>query len=256
MLWNATAIKGYVIDAADGEIGTVADLLFEDGSWAIRWLIVETGTWLSAAKVLLPAAVLGEPHAEPEHVHVRLTRQQVRDAPAFDPDTQLTREIEATHARYYAISPYWDDDLMQGFYARQAADSDATKGATTVMDRRDARNFDRAPGPPHIHSVMATQGLTVEGTDDAIGHVEDLLVDTGGWTARYITVHTGVWWPGEKVLISPLSVEWIDWIRRDIQLDISRQQVLDSPPYKPEMTVDGAYDESFLTYYGIRWVKK
>jgi hypothetical protein len=103
---------------------------------------------------------------------------------------------------------------------------------------------------------MATQGLTIEGTDDAIGHVEDLLIDTADWTARYMTVHTGVWWAGEKVLISPLSVEWIDWIRRDIQLDISRQQVLDSPPYKPEMTVDGAYDESFLTYYGIRWVKK
>jgi hypothetical protein len=35
-----------------------------------------------------------------------------------------------------------------------------------------------------------------------------------------------------------------------------RRQVLDSPRYAPAMTVDGAYDETFLTYYGIRWMKK
>ncbi len=121
MLWNASAINGYVIDAADGELGTVTDLLFEDGSWAIRWLVVETGGWLGDAKVLLPASVLGQPDPEPEHVHVRLTRQQVRDAPHFDPDAQLTREIEATHFHYYAMSPYWDDALMQGFYVKRHA---------------------------------------------------------------------------------------------------------------------------------------
>ena len=256
MLWNASAITGYVIDAADGELGTVTDLLFEDGSWAIRWLVVETGSWMSEAKVLLPSSALGQPDPEPEHVHVRLTREQVRSAPHFDPDTQLTREIEAAHFRYYAMSPYWDDALMQGFYARQLVVDDPGQADVTAMHRRGSSNSDRAGGAQHPHSVSAITGLTVEGTDDAIGHVEDLLIDTANWTVRYMTIHTGVWWPGEKVLISPLSVEWIDWIRRDIQLDVTRQQVLDSPRYAPEMTVDGAYDETFLIYYGIRWAKK
>jgi hypothetical protein len=109
---------------------------------------------------------------------------------------------------------------------------------------------------PHLHSVKAITGLTVEGSDDAIGHVEDLLIDTMNWTVRYVSVSTGLWWPGATVLISPLSIEWIDWIRNDVQLDLTRQRVLDSPPYDPLKTVDGAYDDTFLTYYGIRWVKK
>ena len=62
MLIHASAIKGYAIAASDGEIGTVSDLLFDDVSWRVRWLVVETGTWLAGRKVLLPASTLG--HAD------------------------------------------------------------------------------------------------------------------------------------------------------------------------------------------------
>jgi hypothetical protein len=43
MLWDASAINGYAIEASDGLLGTVSDLLFEDVGWATRWLVVDTG---------------------------------------------------------------------------------------------------------------------------------------------------------------------------------------------------------------------
>ena len=60
MLWNASAIKGYAISASDGCLGTVSDFLFDDASWAVRWLVVDTGKWLSGRKVLLPLSTLGK----------------------------------------------------------------------------------------------------------------------------------------------------------------------------------------------------
>ena len=54
MLWYASVINGYAIEASDGRLGTVSDFLFEDTSWMIRWLVVDTGHWLSGRKVLLP----------------------------------------------------------------------------------------------------------------------------------------------------------------------------------------------------------
>ena len=60
MLWNASAINGYAIAASDGHIGTVSDFLFDDTSWRVRWLVVDTGNWLSGRKVLLPPSVLGQ----------------------------------------------------------------------------------------------------------------------------------------------------------------------------------------------------
>jgi hypothetical protein len=68
MLWTASGIKGYAILAIDGTIGTVSDFLFDDDSWLVRWLVVDTGTWLSGRKVLLPPFVLG--HADPVQTRI------------------------------------------------------------------------------------------------------------------------------------------------------------------------------------------
>ena len=54
MLWNASVINGYAIAASDGRLGTVSDFLFHDASWLIRWLVVDTGNWLSAARSFCP----------------------------------------------------------------------------------------------------------------------------------------------------------------------------------------------------------
>jgi hypothetical protein len=61
MLWYASVINGYAIEASDGRLGTVSDFLFEDTSWMIRWLVVDTGHWLSGRKVHLPPSVLEQP---------------------------------------------------------------------------------------------------------------------------------------------------------------------------------------------------
>ena len=71
-----------------------------------------------------------------------------------------------------------------------------------------------------------------------------------------MTVHTANCWPGEKVLISPRSVDWIDVPRGITQLDVISQKVKNSPSYVATETVDGAFEESFDSYYGIRFTRR
>jgi hypothetical protein len=47
MLRNTKQLKGFAIRAMDGEIGVVDQLYFDDESWAMRYLAVYTGNWLS-----------------------------------------------------------------------------------------------------------------------------------------------------------------------------------------------------------------
>jgi hypothetical protein len=42
------------IGATDGPIGRVKDCYFDAETWVIRYLVVDTGTWLSSRKVLVP----------------------------------------------------------------------------------------------------------------------------------------------------------------------------------------------------------
>ncbi len=85
MLWKASAINDYAIAASDGRLGTVIDFLFDDASWQVRWMVVDTGNCLSGRKVLLPPSVLGhQPESSQREFAVRLTMQQVKESPDID----------------------------------------------------------------------------------------------------------------------------------------------------------------------------
>ena len=79
-------------------------------------------------------------------------------------------------------------------------------------------------------------------------------MEDAGWNIRYIKVDTRNWWPGERVLIAPGSVREIDWADSLLHLNVNRQKVKASTRYAPSITLYGAYEDNFLTYYGIRRV--
>ena len=119
MLRNASAIKGYAIAATDGRLGTVSDFLFDDASWLVRWLVVDTGKWLSGRKVLLPPSVLGHIDPNGNEFAVSLTMQQVKDSPDIDTERPVSRQIETNIYDFYGWSPYWGGTgfLMGGWVA-------------------------------------------------------------------------------------------------------------------------------------------
>jgi PRC-barrel domain len=263
MLWDASAIDGYAIEASDGRLGSVSDLLFEDLGWVIRWLVVDTGNWLSGRKVLLPLSALGQPDRAVRQFPVKLTMQQVKDSPDVATDKPVSRQIEAHVYDYYGWNPYWGGSLFPmsnamatPFAAPATATPFAAPRQLSEAEPRDPGSAGAQPneGDPHLRSIAAVIGHHIHATDGEIGHVEDFLIDDAGWRIRYIKVDTRNWWPGERVLISPRSVREIDWADRLIHLDVNRQKVKGSPPYDPSITVDGAYEEKLLTYYGVTWV--
>ena len=50
MLGGINKLHGYVIRATDGEIGKVDEFYFDDASWRVRYLVADTGNWLTGRK--------------------------------------------------------------------------------------------------------------------------------------------------------------------------------------------------------------
>lgn len=252
MLRNVSLINGYAIAASDGRLGTVSDFLFDDASWLVRWVVVDTGSWLSGRKVLLPSSVLGHIDPKGEQFSVRLTMQQVKDSPDIDSERPVSRQMEANIYDYYGWSPYWGSGFYMGGYMGAIAPVPLPLGSRQrENDIADAR---RSHDDPHLRSIEVVTGYHIHASDGEIGHVEDFLMEDADWSIRYLVVDTKNWWSGKKVLISPRSAQQIDWTNRLVNLNVDRQRVKDSPAYDPTTTVDRAYDETFLTYYGIKWV--
>jgi PRC-barrel domain len=254
MLWDASSIHGYAVEASDGRLGTVSDLLFEDFDWTVKWLVVDTGNWLSGRKVLLPLSALGRPDAASRQFPVKLTMRQVRDSPDINTDMAVSRQMETDVYNYYGWSPYWSGGPFPTSNAKATPLVAPLSSSGPRPGDPGGADTQPKPGDPHLRSAAAVTGHHIHALDGEIGHAADFLVDDAGWIIRYIIVDTKNWWPGEKVLVSPRSVREINWADKKIHLDVKRQMVKGAPPYNPAVTVDGAYDEKFLTYYGIKWV--
>lgn len=254
MLWHASAINGYAIEASDGNIGTVSDFLFDDTSWLVRWLVVDTGNWLSGRKVLLPPSVLGRLSAKDNAFAIALTKQQIEDSPEIDTNRPVSRQMETSVYNYYGWSPYWGSGPFLRGYGQMPGSGMASP---YLGARRRGQEIDEGQAERddvHLRSVEAVTGYHIHASDGEIGHVQDFLVEDVDWSIHYLIVDTKNWWPGKKILVSSRSAGEIDWTNRLVNLDVNRQRIKDSPAYDPSMTVDRAYDEKFLTYYGIKFV--
>jgi hypothetical protein len=74
-------IKGFKVEATDGEIGKVDEATYEVGSSSI---VVDTGPWIFGRKVVLPAGMIETLDLEDGKVRVRLTKDQIKNSPEYD----------------------------------------------------------------------------------------------------------------------------------------------------------------------------
>ena len=87
------------LGASDGELGRVKDFYFDDQSWAVRYLVADTGTWLTSRQVLLAPHAFGSLHPAGKVLRVNLTRKQIEDSPPIEWHKAFTRLYEEEYSR-------------------------------------------------------------------------------------------------------------------------------------------------------------
>ena len=98
---------GYEIMATDGPIGSVEDFVFDDESWVIRYMVVDTRKWLPGKHVLLSPEWIDSVRWSEHEVYVKVPRQLIETSPEFDASRPLSREHEATLYEHHGRTAYW-----------------------------------------------------------------------------------------------------------------------------------------------------
>jgi hypothetical protein len=242
-------LNRYVIEAHDGAIGEVKDLLFDDKTWKIRWLVVDVGTWLAGRKVLLHPSCVIQGNYMGQKLAVRLTRAQIKDSPTARADEPVSRRMEHRVFDYYGWDTSWGGSIFGSGALNQAFDpppiGNAHKAHATPEDE-----FTTDEGDPDLRSTTVVTGYHAHASDGEIGHVENFLIDDTSWTIHYLIVDTRDWLPGRHVLISPFVAKAISWPDRHVRLDVTRLQVKGSPPWDPAEVVSNVYEKRLHGYYG------
>lgn len=237
MLRTLADLKHMTIGATDGSIGKVRDAYFDDQSWTMRYMVVDTGGWLSRQVLITPLAI--ERLDWPERrIDVRMTREQIKNGPNIDTEKPVSRQHEMLYLNHYGLPYYWGGPMLWG-----PTDSPPGLGAEVHADspraiHRSDEDLDRSThADPHLRSCKAVSGYHIEANDGGIGHIDDYLFDDESWAIRYLVIDTRNWLPGKRVVISSEWVERVSWNEHKAYVAMSRQSLRDAPEYDRDLTI-------------------
>ena len=260
MLRSVKELERYSISATDGTIGKVSDFYFDDIAWTIRYLVVETGSWLSRRKVLISPISIDRSNWEEKLLSVSISKDQVRNSPDIDTHRPVSRQHEMTYLGYYGYPYYWGGTGLwgQGPYPAMLSgigyggtDSEFRQAqALAARDAAEAAADSHHNDDPHLRSCTAVAEYHVHGNDGDIGHVQGFLLDEESWAIRYLIVNTSNWWLGHQVLIAPDWIADVGWAAAMVSIDLSRAQIQSAPPYDPDAEPNRAMETGLYRHYG------
>lgn len=246
MFNSLNEIIGYKIQATDDDLGKLDEVYFDDETWFVRYLIVQTGKFLADRRVLISTVVSGKPDHVSKHIPVSLTSERVRNSPDIDTKKPVYRQHEEELNAYYDWPTYWqgsmaglDTYVMPPVYP-PIADKDLT--APNLSDTSSEND-------PHLRSSRHIKGYNIQAFDGEIGHVDDFIIDDEIWRISYMVVKTRNWLPGKRVLISPQWIKEINWAEDKVYVDLTRDDIIDSPEFEPSELLNAEYIHTLKKHY-------
>ncbi len=246
---SVKSIKGFSIGATDGEIGKVKDIYFDDTSWTVRYLVVDTGNWLTGRTVLLAPEAINNIDFSNEVFAVSLTKEQVKHSPDIDTEKPVTRQEEIKLYEHYPWTSYWGGGLWAGGLGTTGMVMPINEPVEDALARQNLQEKNEHHDNPHLRSSQHVKGYTLQATDGAIGDIDDFIIDTDSWKINYLVADTGHWLPGKKVLISPTWIEGIIWETASVKVNHSVESVKNSPEYDKENPLTETYEHALNNYY-------
>jgi sporulation protein YlmC with PRC-barrel domain len=98
-----------IFGANDEKLGTVDDVIFDTRSGELRYLVVNTGGWLSSNKFIVPGREVMNTVEGEDHFRVNLTREQIERLPAYSDEFLEDDERWGDYEQRYASSDPWTD---------------------------------------------------------------------------------------------------------------------------------------------------
>lgn len=184
MLINAKTLKGYKLNGLDGEVGKVKEFYFDDQRWAIRYLVADTGNWLTGRQVLISPYALVAVNTKEEYIDINLTKKQIENSPSLDSDKPVSRQFEESFYGYYGWPAYWAGPSMWGYYPNIVRDSEQWKKTAKEKKTLDSnlRSTNEVSGylPWRLNPHHVTVRLGIDRGCNSRCYADGIVGDNGG----------------------------------------------------------------------------
>ena len=101
-----------------------------------------------------------------------------------------------------------------------------------------------------LRNIKDMHGFSLKAKDGEIGKADEFYFDDHTWVIRYLVADTGSWLVDNKVLISPDSIESLNWEREVFQINLTKDQIEQSPKIANDKPVSHQHEINMVNYYG------
>jgi hypothetical protein len=196
----------------EGKIGTVEDYYIDDHSWIAKFMVVDTGEWLTSRRVVISTQSVEGIDLELSRFHTRLTREEVQASPEIDTEQHMGPEHEEILVRHYRLHSHWPEAGMFGIPPFIPATPISKEPLEKELQRRKSR----------LVVASEVMGCSVEATDGHLGTLDDFMIQAG-WQIGEVVVKTGGSVLGKKVWVPLTDIAMLDWEKNTIRVNFSRK---------------------------------
>lgn len=240
-LHRLSELQKFTLLATDGEIGSIEEIYFDDSTWTVRYFVVNAGNWLTGRRVLISSVAIGDIDDGKGEIAVELSRDQIKGSPPLGSERPVSRQYETDYFRYYGWPPYWESAPFPP--PLPTINPDKLPGG----EQRRRRLEDS-----HLRSSKEVMGYRISAEDGEFGHVADFVIDDKNSSLCYLEIDTRNWWPGKHVLLNPAWIAEINWPKRSVVVDLSREAIRSAPAYDPKSVISRDYEIALFEHYARR----
>ena len=187
------------------------DVYFDDVSWKVLFLLVDTRPWLLGRLVLVSPAMLDDPDVENRMFPTALTKAQVE---------KTGRASKSTSPCHDSTPSTWPS-IGTGLFSGRGSRFDLGRSSGPAAGPNRIGTSDVTHDDPHLRSAADIRGHHVDTPDGRCGHIEDWIVDLASWTIREVVIDTTDWWPGGNVRIPCTEITSMSWDDKSVQVRLS-----------------------------------
>lgn len=101
-----------------------------------------------------------------------------------------------------------------------------------------------------LRKAKTLKGYTLNSRNGEIGKVEEFYFDDQHWAIRYLVADTGTWLKDRQVLISPHALVAVNQEEKQIEINLTKKQIEDSPPLESDKPVSRQFEDAYYGFYG------
>ena len=236
MIISSKQLTHFSIHALDDKVGGIRDILFDDETFTVRYLVADTNTWLPLSrKVVISPISVEQLDEDSESVHINMTVDTLKNSPSIDEHKPVSREYEENLFKYFGYGYYWIGPGAWGEFAHpnELVELQRTEASATEHPKKNTN---------HLRAVGEVGGYEVATTTDNVGHISNFVIDTKSWEIIMLVVDTNNWLPGGKHLaLLPSDIESIDWAAHSVVVNLSHDELVDRPEVESEKISEEDY---------------